>query len=61
VTETCESLSELWTEGYGHCECSEKPAGHQSFDHYCVEAGQHESPPERWWRGVSPRSVTVVN
>jgi hypothetical protein len=61
MTQAREPLPELGTERYRDRYGGEDSAGHQSFDHYRVEAGQHVSPPERWCREVSLRSVFGVN
>ena len=61
MTKARERLSELGTERHGDRHRGEDSAGHQSFDHYRVEASQHVSPPRRWWHEVSLRSVFGVN
>ena len=61
MTKARERLPELGTERYGDRYRGENSAGHQSFDHYRVEAVEHVSPPERWCREVSLRSVFGVN
>jgi hypothetical protein len=61
MTKARKYLPELGTERYGDRYPGEDSAGHQSLDHYRVEAGQHVSPPGRWWHEVSLRSVSGFN
>jgi hypothetical protein len=61
MTKAREGLPELGTERYGDRYRGKDSAAHQSFDHYRIEAGRHVSPPERWCREVSLRSVFAVN